>query len=121
LIREEAERETCTTRAEEHHQEFEICMSSLLLVDTFVNEVAAKLRESNANVQKLEKETVACIVMEHKQEQHIKELTSLKEGFSRAAAAKVHPVVALKVAACISHNRKLVLVFMHIIPNMSQH
>jgi hypothetical protein len=50
LIREEAERETCATRAEEHHQEFEICMSSLLVVDTFVNEVAAKLRESNANV-----------------------------------------------------------------------
>ncbi|CAK9231393.1 unnamed protein product [Sphagnum troendelagicum] len=89
LIREEAERETCTTRAEEHHQEFEICMSSLLVVDTFVNEVAAKLRESNANVENLEKETVVCIVMEHKQEQHIKELTNLKERFSRAAAAKL--------------------------------
>ncbi len=72
-------------------------------------------------MQKLEKETVVCIVMEHKQEQHIKELTNLKERFSRAAAAKVQPVVALKVAGCISHNRKLVLVFMHIISNMSQH
>ncbi len=60
---------------------------------------------------------MVCIVMEHKQELHIKELTNLKERFSRAAAAKVQPVIALKVAGCISHNRKLVLVFMHIISN----
>ncbi len=44
------EEETCTTCAEDHHQEFEIYISSHLMVDTFLNEVAVKPRESNANV-----------------------------------------------------------------------
>jgi hypothetical protein len=42
--------ETCTTCAEDHHQEFEIYISSRLVVDTFLNKVAVKPRESNVNV-----------------------------------------------------------------------
>jgi len=44
------EEETCTTCAENHCQDFEIYISSRLVVDTFLNEVAAKPRESNVNV-----------------------------------------------------------------------
>jgi hypothetical protein len=43
------EEETCTTCTEDHHQEFEIYISSRLVVDTFLNEVAATPRESNVN------------------------------------------------------------------------
>ncbi|KAL3684699.1 hypothetical protein R1sor_002721 [Riccia sorocarpa] len=89
LLLVEAAKEKVTTQVNEIRREIDVQMRNFLVVEGLGKEVAAALRASHEKVQKLEKEVRECANIERLKNQHITNLTGIRERMCRQAAAKV--------------------------------
>ncbi|KAG6556430.1 hypothetical protein Mapa_002373 [Marchantia paleacea] len=86
----EAEKEKVTAQVDEIRREIDIQMHNFLNVEGLGKEVSAALRASHENVLTLEKEVVECAKIERLKNQHVVNLTGIRERMCRQAAVKVH-------------------------------
>ncbi|KAL2631495.1 hypothetical protein R1flu_016181 [Riccia fluitans] len=84
----EAAKEKVTTQVNEIRREIDVQMRNFMIVEGLGKEVTAALHASHEKVQKLEKEVGECANIERLKNQHITNLTGIRERMCRQAAAK---------------------------------